>query len=167
DYIITWYEDIFKEIAKKPKMKSALDTFDELIRNRVIMNFKQDGAKTEQVLRSLEAMIVHANFRAETVIVDGLDFTLAGPEDIRKFKDFAGRLGLEVWFSASLKKDDPLFDDRGIPFELLISLQHHGDHIHFSLVKDHDRLAPKDLRLKLDPTTLLIAKDIRVRARTR
>jgi len=119
-------------------------------------------------------MIVHANFRAETVIVDGLDFTQAGPEDLRKFKDFAGRLGLEVWFSASLKKDDPLFDGQGIPFELkdylgvvdvIISLQHHGDHVHFSLVKDHGRLTPKDLRLKLDPTTLLIAKDVRARVR--
>jgi hypothetical protein len=158
DHIMTWYEDIFKEIAK----------------NRVIMNFKQDGARTEQVLRSLEAMIVQANFRAETVIVDGLDFAQAGPEDIQKFKNFAGRLGLEVWFSASLKGDDPLFDEAGIPFELkgylgvvdvLISLQHHGDHVHFNLVKDHDRLAPKDLRLKLDPTTLLIAKDVRARAR--
>lgn len=174
DHIVTWYEDIFKEMAKKPKMKSALDQFDELIRNRVIMNFKQDGAKTEQVLRSLEAMIVHGNFRAETVIVDGLDFAQAGPDEILKFKDFAGRLGLEVWFSASLKGEEPLFDEKGIPFELraylgavdvLISLQHHGDHVHFNLVKDHDRLAPKDLRLKLDPTTLLIAKDVRVRAR--
>ena len=174
DHIVTWYEDIFKEIAKTPKMRAALDQFDELIRRRVIMNFKQDGAKTEQVLRSLEAMIVHGHFRAETVIVDGYDFAQAGPEDLGAFKAFAGRLGLEIWFSASLKKDDPLFDERGIPYELaghlgaidvLISLQHHGDHVHLSLVQDHGRLAPKDLKLKLDPTTLLIAKEGPVRAR--
>jgi len=174
DHIVTWYEDIFKEIAKAPKMRAALDEFDELIRRRVIMNFKQDGAKTEQVLRSLEAMIVHGNFRAETVIVDGLDFAQAGPDDLRKFKDFAGRLGLEVWFSASLKGDEPLFDERGIPREIesllgiidcLISLQHHGDHVHFNLVQDHGRLAPKHLGLKLDPTTLLIAKESRPRTR--
>lgn len=174
DHIVTWYEDIFKEIAKAPKMRSALDEFGELIRHRVIMNFKQDGARTEQVLRSLEAMIVHGNFRAEVVIVDGLDFAQAGPEDLLKFRDFAGRLALEVWFSASLKKDDPLFDEHGVPYELaghlgaidvLISLQHHDDHVHFSLVRDHGRPAAKDLRLKLDPTTLLIAKDVRARAR--
>lgn len=174
DHIVTWYEDIFKEIAKAPKTRAALDGFDDLIRHRVIMNFKQDGARTEQVLRSLEAMIVHGNFRAETVIIDGLDFAQAGPDDLLKFKDFARRLGLEVWFSASLKKDDPLFDERGMPYELvahapaidvLLSLQHHGDHVHFSLVLDHGRLAPKDLRLKLDPTTLLIAKDVRSRVR--
>ncbi|HOW84994.1 MAG TPA: hypothetical protein P5119_06520 [Candidatus Aminicenantes bacterium] len=173
DHIVTWYEDIFKEIAKAPKMRSALDEFDDLIRRRVIMNFKQDGSRTEQVLRSLEAMIVHGNFRAETVIVDGLDFDQAGPEDLRKFREFAGRLGLEVWLSASLKKDEPLFDEQGSPYELkdflgtidvLISLQHHGDHVHFNLVQDHGRLAPKDLRLKLDPTTLLIAKEPRGRA---
>ena len=169
DHIITWYEDIFKEISKKPRMKSALEIYDEIIKNRVIMNFKQDGARTEQVLRSLEAMIVHGKFNAETVIVDGLDFVLASPRDLKLFKEFAGRLGLEVWFSASLRGDEPLFDEQGIPFmikdhlkfvDVLISLVHHGDHVHFNLVKDHDRLAPKDLRLKLDPKTLLIAKDV-------
>jgi len=169
DHIITWYEDIFKEIAKKPRMKSALEMSEELIRNRVIMNFKQEGTRTEQVLRSLEAMIVHGQFGAETIIVDGLDFGQAGIEDLRKFKDFAVRLGLEVWFSASLRGDEPLFDERGIPFmlkdyldaiDVLISLQLHGDHVHFSLVKDHDRLAPKDMRLKLDPKTLLIVRDV-------
>ena len=169
DHIMNWYEDIFKEIAKKPRMKTAIEMADELARNRVIMNFKQEGTRTEQVLRSLEAMIVHGQFGAETVIVDGLDLGPSGADDLRKFKDFAGRLGLEVWFSASLKGDEPLFDGRGIPRELgdllgtidvLISLQHHGDHVHFNLVKDHDRLAPKDLRLKLDPKTLLIARDV-------
>ncbi len=113
-------------------------------------------------------MIVHGRFPAETVIVDGYDFAPGGPEDLAKFKDFAGRLGLEVWFSASLRGEEPLFDEHGVPRELrghldsidvLISLQHHGDHVHFNLVKDHGRLAPKDLRLRLDPTTLLIARE--------
>ncbi len=168
DYIINWYEDIFKEIAKKPHMEAALEIYDEIIRNRVIMNFKQDGARTEQVLKSLEAMIVHGQFSAETLIVDGYDFGTTRPEDLEKFKAFAERLGLEIWFSASLKGDEPLFDEKGLPFmlqgyldviDVLISLSHHGDHVHLNLVKDHGRLAPKDLGIKLDPTTLLIAKD--------
>ncbi len=168
DYIIGWYEDIFKEIAKKPRMEAALDIFEEIIRNRVIMNFNQEGTRTEQVLKSLEAMIVHGQFAAKTLIVDGYDFDPACNEDLIRFKDFAGRLGLEVWFSASLKGEEPLFDDRGFPFllqnclrsiDVLISLRHHGDHVHFGLVKDHDHVAPKDLNLRLDPTTLLIAPD--------
>lgn len=167
DYIIKWYEDIFKEMAKKRGMKGALAIYDEIIRNRVIMNFKQDGARTEQVLRSLEAMIVHGNFPAETLIVDGLDFAQTGSEDLGKFKEFAVRLGLEVWFSASLKGDEPLFDEDGVPFmlkglmdaiDVLITLRHHGDHVHLNLVKDNAKPAPKVLGLRLDPTTLLIAR---------
>lgn len=167
DYIIKWYEDIFKEMAKKPRMKGALAIYDEIIRNRVIMNFKQDGARTEQVLRSLEAMIVHGNFPAETLIVDGLDFAQVDPQDLGKFKEFAVRLGLEIWFSASLKGDEPLFNEEGAPFlleglmgaiDVLITLRHHADHVHFNLVKDNGKPAPKLLGLRLDPTTLLIAK---------
>jgi hypothetical protein len=173
DYIIGWYEDIYKEIAKRPRMEAALEIFDEIIRNRVIMNFNREGTRTEQVLKSLEAMIVHGQFAAETLIVDGYQFDPACNEDLAKFKDFAGRLGLEVWFSASLKGEEPLFDERGFPFllqncvgsiDVLISLRHHGDHVHFGLVKDHDRVAAADLNLRLDPTTLLIAPDVAPKA---
>lgn len=168
DHIQRWYEDVFKEIARKPLMKSAGEVYEDVIRNRVIMNFAQDGTKTEQVLRSLEALIVHGNFAAETIIVDGFDFARGGPGEIAEFKAFAGRLGLEVWFSASLRGEEPLIDERGFPvllrdhlgtIDVLITLRHHGDHVHMTLVKDHDRLSPKDIGLRLDPTTLLIARN--------
>ena len=74
DYIINWYEEIFKEIAKKRQLESAVDVHENIIKNRVIMNFKQDGANTEQVLKSLSAMIEHGGFAADAIIVDGFDF---------------------------------------------------------------------------------------------
>jgi hypothetical protein len=167
DYIITWYEEIFKELSKKKGMKEAAEFHDEITKNRVIMNFNQDGARTEQVLKSLEAMIIHGRFAADTIIVDGFDFTQGTLDDVRRFKEFAGRLGLEVWFSASLKGDDPLFDEKGIPpvlagymgtIDVLISLRHEGEIVRLDLVKAHDHAVPPKLRLRLDPKTLLIAK---------
>jgi len=167
DHIITWYEEILKELSRKKGMKAAAEFHDEIVKNRVIMNFNQDGARTEQVLRSLEAMIVHGKFAADTLIVDGFDFAQGTPEDIRKFKDFAGRLGLEVWFSASLKGDDPLFDAAGVPLRLgdylgvvdvLISLRHEGEDIRLELLKARGLAKPVKLRLRLDPKTLLIAR---------
>jgi len=168
DYIINWYEDIIKEIAKSRKVKAAADIQESIIKNRVIMNFKQDAARTEQVLRSVEALIVHGKFAADTIIIDGYDFARTLPDDLSKFKDFAGRLGIEIWFSASLRGEEPIFDEQGVPFllrhflgaiDVLITLVSHGDHVHLRLVKDHDHLAPKELGLKLDATTLLIAKE--------
>jgi hypothetical protein len=167
DYIIRWYEDIFKEIALIRQLESSLEIHDEIVKNRVIMNFKQDAARTDQVLKSIEAMIDCGNFAAEALIVDGFKFVESTPEDLLKFKDFARRAGLEVWFSASLKGEEPLFDDTGIPNELkvfleqidvLITLGYKDDHIRLCLVKDFDHPPPGDLEIKLDPKTLLISR---------
>jgi hypothetical protein len=166
DYIITWYEDIFKQIAKDRRLTSALDVHDEIIKNRVIMNFKQDGTRTDQVLRSVEAMITFGKFAADTIIVDGYDFSRPSCDDLAAFKGFAGRLGVEVWFSASLKETgEPLYDESGIPtalrpvcgaIDVLITLQASGDGVELRVVKDREHPAPGLLPLKLDPKTLLI-----------
>lgn len=167
DYIITWYEDIFKEIAKKRMLESAVEVHDELIRNRVIMNFKQDAASTDQVLKTVGAMIECGDFAADTIMVDGYDFRKSAAEDLQKFKDFAQKRGVRIWFSASLKADDPLFDERGIPHELqgfldqidvLITLVSREDHVRLRLVKDCDNPPPGDLKIRLDPKTLLISE---------
>jgi len=166
DYIINWYEEIFKEIAKKRQLESAVDVHENIIKNRVIMNFKQDGANTEQVLKSLAAMIEHGEFAADAIIVDGFDFTRSCSDDLDLFKNFAEKLGLEVWFSASLKGDEALFNDSGVPYllegclgklDVLITLRFEKDHVRLNLVKDQECSSPKNLDLKLDPKTLLIS----------
>jgi hypothetical protein len=167
DYIINWYEDIFTEIAKKRNLEEAREVHDEIIRNRVIMNFKQEGSGTEQVLRSVEALITHGQFAAETVIVDGFDFLRSCREDLRMFRKFAQKLGLEVWFSASLRGEEPLFDDRGIPLLLkdcldaigvLVTLSSRQGLVRLFLVRNNQHPAPGELPLQLDPRTLLIAE---------
>jgi len=167
DYIMTWYEDIFKEIAKNRRLRGAEDIHAEIIKNRVIMNFKQEGSRTEQVLKSVEAMITFGKFAAETIIVDGYDFTRPACEDLGQFREFASRLGLEVWFSASLKEiGEPLYDGNGVPvvlaplcpaIDVLITLHAQGDHVELRVVKAHEYPPPGLLPIGLDPKTLLIA----------
>ena len=167
DHIINWYEDIFKEIAKKRQLESAVDVHDNIIKNRVIMNFSQDGTNTAQVLKSLTAMIEHGKFTADAIIIDGFDFTQSCSDDLDLFKNFAEKLELEVWFSASLRGEEPLFNESGVPFllegclgklDVLISLRFEKDHVRLHLVKDHEDSSPKNLDLKLDPKTLLISE---------
>ncbi|MFW5643835.1 MAG: hypothetical protein ACOCYQ_07365, partial [Alkalispirochaeta sp.] len=57
DHIISWYEDIFGEIAKKRSLENAMEIHDGLIKNRVILNFNQHGVTREQLLRSIGALI--------------------------------------------------------------------------------------------------------------
>jgi hypothetical protein len=167
DYIINWYEDIFKEIAKNRKLRSAVDVHDEIIKNRVIMNFKQEAVNTDRILRSVEAMTTFGRFAADTVIVDGYDFSRPSCEDLDLFKEFAKKLSLEVWFSASLKEAGaPLYDEAGIPvvlkplcraLDVLITLHSRGDYVELRVAKDHDFPPAGLLPLRLNPKTLLIA----------
>ena len=167
DHIINWYEDIFKEIAKKRQLESAVDVHDNIIKNRVIMNFSQDGISTVKVLKSLTAMIEHGKFAADAIIVDGFDFTRSCSDDLDLFKNIAEKLELEVWFSASLKGEEPLFNNEGVPYllegclgklDVLITLRFEKDYVRLHLVKDHEESSPKNFDLNLDPKTLLISE---------
>lgn len=166
DHIINWYEDIFKEIAKKQNLEPSLKIHDEIIKNRVIMNFNQQGTSTKQVLKSIEALIKYGEFAADAVIVDGLDFSKSNPEDLNRFRDFAEKAGVEIWFSASLKDKKPLFDEKGFPKELinymknidvLITLKYQDHFIRLNIVKNRGYSASQKLPLRLDPATFLIA----------
>ena len=167
DHIISWYEDIFNEISRKRNLENAIKVHDEIIKNRVIMNFSQDGIEISQILKSLEAMIVNGNFKADSVIVDGYDFENVTEEGLDKIKDFAKVLNLEIWFSVSLKGEEPVFDNDNFPVELkgiissldvVLTLKYDDQNIRMDIVKDHNSEMKEDLHLMLDPKTLLIVE---------
>ena len=170
DHIINWYEDIFKEIAKKRDLESAVEVHDEIIRNRVIMNFNQREIEIEQILDRVSTMIRDGNFAADTIIFDGYDFEKISLEDLERIHDFASELGLEIWFSVTLGdgETEEVFDESGMPnltkpfidsIAVLITLRFVGDHIHFQAIKDRDESEPRDMHLMLDPRTLLVAEE--------
>lgn len=169
DHIVSWYEDIFAEIARKRELDDAMTVHDDIIKHRVIMNFNQDGVTAEQLLRSLRSIMTDGQFAADVVVVDGYDFERGKPETLEAICAFANELDLEVWFSASIHRDDPRTDENGVPMLLapflgsigvLITLHPQDDHIKLSLVKDHDTYVSEDLHLMLDPKSLLIAKEV-------
>jgi len=166
-YIISWYENIFNEIARRKNLENIDDIKDQLIRNRMIMNFTQEGVTVDQITRTIRALIVDGGFNAKTVIVDGFDFTRATTERFEKVKAFLAEMQLEAWYTCTLAETEPVLDAQGMPIvlrdiESLISvvvvLEPKRDFIHLRVVKDHERRNPSDMNLMLDPRTLLIAE---------
>jgi KaiC/GvpD/RAD55 family RecA-like ATPase len=169
-YVLAWYEDIFDEFIKKKNLENIREVKDEIVKNRVLMNFSQDGVTGDQVLRSLRAMIVEGGFKAECLIIDGFDFSRMDRERISKVKDFAKELDLEVWYSCTVPAENDkagfgLYTKQNIPVLLkdfvdlidsVVVLEPKGDHIEFSVSKDRDVYNPPAMALKLDPKTLLI-----------
>lgn len=170
DHILDWYEDIFKEISLKRNLENAMEVHDEIVHNRVIMNFSQKGTSVQQVLASVTAMIDNTPSDTDVVVVDGFDFTAAADADVKAFKDFAGDKNLELWFTDDYHRDDidgPVLNGEGIPtnlvpflemLDVIVTLKAEKDYLHLYLVKDHGTVNAEDLPLKLDPKSMLIAE---------
>ncbi|MDA3835356.1 MAG: hypothetical protein PF495_18405 [Spirochaetales bacterium] len=169
NHVITWYEDIFSEIAKKRELSDSVKVHDDIIKNRVIMNFSQVNISVELILQSLKAMIQDGGFKADAIFFDGYKMVDANHDAVERIKDFAKDMNVEVWFSVSPKKDeDTVFDEYGIPFSLgnvddlvdvLVGLRYNGDHVVMTVVKDHGEKHPVKLALRLDPNTMLISEE--------
>jgi hypothetical protein len=164
--IIDWYEDIFREIARKFNLDAAMKVHDDVVRHRIIMNFNQEGVGLARVMASVRTLIRDGHFSADSIVVDGYDFGRSRVEELAEVRGFAKELGLEIWFAASLGYEQPRYTASGFPellepfipeIDVLICLRPAESHIRLQLVKDHDAPGPPDLHLNLDPKTLLIA----------
>jgi hypothetical protein len=165
-YVPIWYEDIFDEFINKKNLENASDIKNDLVKNRVLMNFSQDGISKIQITKSLRAMIIEGGFKADSIIVDGFDFSRIDKESVAEVKNFATELGVSVWYSCSVKDEGSLqYDKENIPvmlesfanlIDIVIVLQPKSDHVELSISKDRGSVISKSMAMKLDPKTLLI-----------
>ena len=166
-YVLSWYEDIFEEFISKRNLENEADVKNDIVKNRVLMNFNQDGISKEQIIRSLRAMIKDGGFAAESIIIDGFDFDRTGKERIADVKEFASELGLSVWYSCTLKEGGNQYDKQNIPIvlkdyidliDVVIVLEPKQNHIEMSVSKDRDTYDTHAMAMRLDPKTLLISE---------
>jgi Rad3-related DNA helicase len=164
DYVLDWYEDIFDEFVRKKNLENLEEVKNEIVKNRVLLKFSQEGVTGEQILRSLKALIQDGGFNAEAIIVDGFEFTARDEDRLAKVRELAQELGLSVWYSCTVKGSSP-YDKRGVPtvlkdslpsIDVVIVLDPKPDHINLTVSKDRDQYNPEQMALKLDPKTLLI-----------
>jgi hypothetical protein len=162
-YVPVWYNDIFDEFINKKNLENAVEIKNDLVKNRVLMNFTQDGITKDQILKSLKAMIIEGGFKADSIIIDGFDFSRTDKESIAGVKTFATEVGVSVWCSCSV--NDEQYDKENIPvvlkdftgsIDIVIVLQPKHDHVELSISKDRDSHVSRAMAMKLDPKTLLI-----------
>jgi hypothetical protein len=168
DYILAWYEDIFDEFIRKKNLENEHDIKNDIVKNRVLMKFTQGGISSDQILRSLSALIKDGGFNAESIIIDGYDFSLAEEGHVAAIKSFAAEMGVSVWYSCTVNGEEPLYDEHNIPlvvekhadnFAVIIILEPKPAYIDLTVSRDRDVINPEHLALKLDPKTLLILEN--------
>jgi hypothetical protein len=168
DHIVSWYEDIFQELAARLGIEHVMDVHDSLVHYRLIMNFNHFPVTFEYVIARLKTMEEVGKFNADCIIIDGYDFYNGSAESLAMIKKFAQETGCEVWFSASLIEDPSASAGRGMPevlsrysdlLDVVIVLTAETGGIRLRLVKDHQVIPQEDLHLILDSKILLITED--------
>ena len=165
-HIVTWYEQVFREVAKAYKLENELDVHEEIIRHRLILHFKQKDLAFEEIKANIGQ--VKAGFAGEphVIIVDGFPFENATRELLSQWKAFAQQQNVAIWFSATLHREKLDLDEHGVPapvnkfydlLEIIIMLNPRHDYINFNLLKSHHNGKDKKIQIKLDPKTLLIS----------
>ena len=164
NHVLAWYEDIFDEFICKKNLENAEDVKNDIVKNRVLMNFNQDVMSKDQIIRSLRAMIVDGGFAAESIIIDGFDFSRLSAGWIGMFHDyiadikaFAQELGLSVWYSCNVNGNG-LYSGLIDLADVVIVLDPRKDHIELSVSKDRGSHDTKAMAMLLDPKTLLISE---------
>lgn len=165
-HIRSWYRQVFDEVARHYKLEHALDVFEELVHNRLILQFKQKDVGFDQIQDHINQVEKGTSFKPEIIIVDGCDFEQTDKNTLEGWKKLAEDQEAAIWFAAVLHRENLQLDDRGVPapvnlftdlFAVIIMLNPMHDYIEMKLLKDHDQIDSEPLHLKLDPKTLLIS----------
>lgn len=161
EHVIDWYEDIFSEIVNKRNLENSKNIHDEILHNRVIMNFSQKTMNVRNGLKSVKIMMENGLPRTDLLIINGYEISDRPDEDIRDFSDFARENGIAVWLGINDPKKegtasllDSSFSGVKDLFDLVLELKHEKDHMSLNLLKPH-----VELPLALDSKTFLISQE--------
>jgi hypothetical protein len=159
-----WYEDVFKYIAEGFHLENAAEVESELMRNRMIMTFKEAAFSRLKLEERLNDLVYQNIFRPDIVVVDGYDFAEADYDAVMDLKEMMAAMNVQGWFSALRHRGDDRKSAAGVPapchevdglFDTVILLQPEKDSILLNIIKDeYDGAAGKILNL--DPSTMMV-----------
>jgi hypothetical protein len=159
-----WYEDIFKYIAEGFQLDNCTEVEDELMRNRMIMTFKESAFSRLKLEERLNDLVYQNIFRPDIVVVDSFDFAQADYDSVMDLKEMMAAMNVQGWFSALRHRNDNRKSVTGVPapchevdglFDTVILLQPEEGSILLNIIKDeYDGAAGKILNL--DPSTMMV-----------
>jgi hypothetical protein len=164
DKISSYYNVILAELVKDLGFKDERETRTLMEKNRMILAYLNQSFDLRRLRENLKNLSEKTAFRADTLIVDGLDFSRAAAETFEAFEVLAREYESEIWFSALSHRHIAEVNERGIPypchlvdgfFSVILQLQPMTSGIQIKLLKDDDRPVKPDDAVILDPTTFL------------
>lgn len=149
--VISWYDSIFGEIAKKKNVGNATELKNDVVSKRTILNFSLDNFSLEKVVNTLNALKA-GGIAVAGVVMDGIDFSKVSDADVKAVADYAKKENVVLWASS-----DSVPENLEKYFSVIVNLSQASD----AVVVEIAKLGSKkniSTDLKLDSKTLLITK---------
>jgi KaiC/GvpD/RAD55 family RecA-like ATPase len=168
EHVREFYEEIFEDLRRTMHMADAQDTHLTVERSRMIHTYRGIEFSSGKLERDTQFYKDHLHFQPEVVVIDGFNFAAASEPDLTELKEYAKRHNVELWLSAITRREDTSTSAQGIPnpvgrFEawisVMVQLEPRSSGVLLRLLKDHENPDVENLRLRLDPRTLLLASD--------
>jgi len=162
-----FYDKVFMDLARDRELEDRWKVRLELERNRRIHCYSGNVFSTRKLNEALLFLREHGDFRPVAIMIDGYDFGSASPEDLAGLRQIAKQTEVEMWMSAVTHRE-AIMNEHGVPepvahleseFDVILRMAHDTRAVHVSLLKDHDNTNVSDLKLALDPTTLLLIEE--------
>lgn len=156
--VISWYQSVFSEIAKKKNISNSSEVRDEIMRDRTILNFNQESFTLPKVINTISALKT-GGIDVKTLVIDGLDLDKVSKNDVAAVADFAKEEKLTVWFS-NTKESNKLLDsvtaDTASYFAIVAHIQAAGGSLQLNILKEHAN--ENSGSVNLDSKTMLMTK---------
>lgn len=164
-----WYDDIFKDIVEGCKLSNPYAVYDEIMRNRLIMTFKESSFTRARLEERLNDLVYQNIIRPACVVVDGYDFSAADRTVLEDIREMAAGMDIQIWFSAISHREDDRNGPEGVPapchevgdlFDTVVILRPgvESECVDLDIVKDNTGGITGDRVLRLDPKTFMVVE---------
>ena len=163
----TYYDEIFAELSHAEALDDVWGVRMSLERHRRIHCYLGGTFSLERLREALRFMQENGEFRPQTVLIDGYDFANKTPDDLAGLRAIVRELPAELWMSAVTSRAARR-NEQGVPepvahldsvIDVILDMAHDGKSVRIGLLKDHDNPDVSELKLALDPTTLLLSRE--------
>jgi hypothetical protein len=165
--VCDYYDEIFAELAHTQHLDDPWRVRLDIERHRRIHSQLDGAFKPVKLEEAVRFMREYGEFVPAAIILDGLDFDSIDGGMLSELRRIARETDAELWMSAVMRRDAQR-NARGIPepvarfeqqLDVILVMAHDGTAVHVSLHKDHDNPEITELKLALDPTTMLIVQE--------
>lgn len=162
-----YYDEIFMDLAHARELEDVWKVRLDLERNRRIHCYLDGTFTLDKVTTALDFMREHGGFVPAAIMIDGFDFENASAADLQALRKIAKDASAELWMSAITHRE-AIMNENGVPepvahlegeLDVILRMAHDTKAVHVSLLKDHENPEVSDLKLALDPTTMLLVKE--------